>query len=222
MCVRVSNASDWADVAATSVGSLGTAAAFFVTYLLLRRETARDEQTSSERRKADDERRRLQATLVTCWYEQKYEQKAVITLSQGRNGPEHGAMVLNSSSLPIYDVHVRWARKRTRYRNVEERWRNVMLCMVFFDVLPPADTPVFVKLIDHKDVAITNLDQGLSLIAVQMSFRDSAGRQWLRRVDGTLEEVDVSVDPADAVAAEPQGWEILAMTDYRQTPLWLY
>jgi hypothetical protein len=55
-----------------------------------------------------------------------------------------------------------------------------------------------------------------------MTFRDSAGRQWLRHVDGTLDEVDPSVAPADAVVAEPQGWELLAMADPRQAPVWLY
>ena len=156
--------------------------------------------------------------MVTCWYAEKERNMT----GRGRNGPDHGAMVLNSSSLPIYDVHVRWARRRTRYRNVEERWRDVMLCNVFFNVLAPADTPVFVKLIDHKGAAAVNLDYGLADVAVQMSFRDSAGRKWLRHVDGTLDELDASTDLADVVVAEPPGWELLAMTDRRHAQVWLY
>lgn len=86
-----------------------------------------------------------------------------------------------------------------------------MLCRVFFDVLPPADTPVFVSLFDHNGAAAPNLDYGVERVSVQMTFRDSAGRKWLRRLDGTLDEVDASVDPADAVAEEPQGWQLLEM-----------
>ena len=33
------------------------------------------------------------------------------------------------------------------------------------------------------------------------------------------DEVDVSADPAEVVVAEPPGWELLAVTDRRQTQL---
>lgn len=55
------------------------------------------------------------------------------------------------------------------------------------------------------------MSYGLGRLAVQMSFKDSAGNRWIRQTDGTLEE-----DSGGAVDVEPVGWELLPMADVRE------
>ncbi|QOC89718.1 hypothetical protein [Micromonospora craniellae] len=178
------------------------------SYLLLKREAARDEGAEHARQTVRAERRRQQAAAVACWYEER-----VLSGEPGDDDYErdYGAKLLNSSSLPIYDVHLRWARKKTADSELEDRWRNVLLYPVWYDVLPPTPDPIFVKFSDHNGIADSNLDYGLGRIAVQMSFIDSAGARWMRHVDGRLEE-----DPGNSIKREPAGWELLEMADVRE------
>jgi hypothetical protein len=118
---------------------------------------------------------------------------------------------LNASTLPVYDVYVRWVRKRTSDAELEERWRGVLLYPVWEDLLPPSTTPLYRPFSDHNEVAEGNLYYGLGHMAVQMTFRDSSGATWLRHVDGLLEQA-----PRDAINREPAGWELLPMADPRE------
>jgi hypothetical protein len=178
------------------MGSLGTAAAFWVTYRLLRREADRDEDAADARKLQAAERRRQQATLVACWYHEE----------QINEAPEYeyGAKILNASTLPVYDVRIQWARERTTHEDVERAWKDVVFYLMGFDVVAPSNEPRLVIPPVVSNFTFGDNNFGLVRLGVQMTFRDSANVRWIRRIDGTLDE-----DHGHEGSLEPPGWEFI-------------
>jgi len=161
---------EWNAVGAigTAIGAVGTVFLFAVALLALR----------SDRDARRRELREAQARKVSAWID-SYSMPAGSPVAIG----VAAAVLLNSSDGPVYHVIV-WlvvsygSGPRTGEEvGDREDWRPAAI-----DVLPPG----------RSSAELPWFGGGMhTRTGVELAFTDSAGRHWIRRVDGRLEESQV-------------------------------
>lgn len=167
----------WGDVA-TWIAAIGTVGAVVVALRLARAD-------SVARSRAD---RRRQAEAVTSWISDQY------TLVDGENRFVAPVTIYNGSGQLVYRVVISLVKDARGQGETSPQpgheWR------VFLGELPPGRTEAT---IDHPG-------GGMHFrAAVELAFRDAAGRSWVRKTDGRLEEL--RDDPARYYdLSEPLPW----------------
>jgi hypothetical protein len=179
----LSEATDWITALGTVGSAFGTVGVVWVSLWLAR----------TQGRQTEEQVKRRQAELVTAWFV-PYE---------GEQDDPHSihvaVRVRNASDQLIYDliaevVTVQGAARRTAVGDSEENNRDLGALM---GNVPPGETT-------------TRINSGGSGMfirhAIELAFRDAAGRYWLRHGDGTLEEVNKH--PLDLYdISRPSSWE---------------
>ncbi|MET8909504.1 hypothetical protein [Micromonospora sp. NPDC004551] len=166
-----------------NVATCGLAlAAAVVGFRVYKIESGRDQRAEDERRERAADARRSQAELVSVWWGQAT--KTVYSDWGGKLGPREvnvwAAHVLNASNLPVYQVVVAFQTRWTRRSSLEH-----------LRVVPPHQAPLTIELPEAMK-SWPEVSSGASdNINVKLSFRDSAGRRWVREEDGFLREVPV-------------------------------
>jgi hypothetical protein len=158
------------------------------------REAAEDRKLASEDRRiaADDRRRaeqdrlarieegrRAQADKVAAWFDERH------MIPKGMEYPEQvlGAVIRNSSDLPIYDVGISFVQLSSKVSST--RTKAVDEASDVVSVVPPADE----RFAPARYNQPLFMDPGWDgTLLVEMSFRDAAGNRWRRDMNGVLTE----------------------------------
>ncbi|WP_155387635.1 hypothetical protein [Catellatospora paridis] len=201
-------AATWLSAIATACGSLGTMGALLLTYLLLRREAERDRVNEVRRSSEEASARRAQAAKVSAWA--RTEPKTVDAVPTVRI--RYGAYVHNGSESPVFDLTVFWLRQRTSDAR-DASWENVRIMRAIFPVFPPTAEPRFIPCMSEgrkleRAEALPSGEEPTAL-ATAITFRDSNGVNWLRRVDGRLVE-----EPADDEPLASDQWMPVDLDPY--------
>ncbi|WP_244872184.1 hypothetical protein [Catellatospora sp. TT07R-123] len=184
----MSEAPNWISAVATVIGSIGTVGALIATYRLLRREADRDAITAQDRQGRQAEESARQARLISGWHSTRYDVTEEVY--------EHGAFIRNASELPIYDVQVFWRRVMTDDQTFEAAWANVWIYHIEIPVLPPAKEPLYQEMWAPNYSFFNLLErEGYPKLAVEIEFRDAAGRCWRRDHGGDLSAVTETKRP---------------------------
>jgi hypothetical protein len=121
---------------------------------------------------------------VSAWYDTV--ERSTRPRMAGHIGPgpatrwSRGAYVLNASELPVYDVMIEF-HVVTATVNDEDQTVEVGAA-VHRRIVPPGT--IFV---DGPEKLSTRLRE-IKEFAVSISYRDTAGRRWIRDANGVLEE----------------------------------
>jgi hypothetical protein len=161
----------WGD-APTWLGVLLALAAGVVAYAVYRIESGRDRDTAARVAALEDERNRTQANQVCAWYTDVPDDRFSV---MGPDGRRWGALVRNASDLPVFDVRVTYHHKAD--------WLSEPSKKLGFStalVVPPGE-PAFLEA-----PSSIYIDGKRATYVVGLTFRDAAGRLWLREVDGEL------------------------------------
>jgi hypothetical protein len=200
---RVADTATWLETVGTCVGALGTVGALIATYRLLRREADRDQVNATARQDAAVADARRQAEKVTAWYGTEYDAQ--------EDAINDGVFIRNASELPVYDVHIAWTRAAAREQWAEEAWADARVLSINFAVLPPEGVPRFSYMTPlDGDYRFTELIRGMDKadIAVEIDFRDAAGRRWRRSAEGVLSEI------GDVTEQRPRKWVTIPTARY--------
>lgn len=155
---------------------------------------AQDELTYTKERdtkaqlEAETARRRQQAEQVTAWLRRPIAPDMAIDV-----------FVQNGSQQVAYDVIASLVSLQGAFRHTaigDERDDRLQYCRLVGNVPPGRVSSRF-----------ESMGGGMNLrFGVELAYRDASGRYWLRRGDGTLEEVDKH--PLDLYEiARPVTWE---------------
>lgn len=178
----------WAEWVTAVVAGLALGAAFWAgraawaqnqaTLELLEVERQREDRASDlERKRAEAEERAQQADLVACWTawaNVEPSKKAFV------------AQIHNQSALPIYDVGVVFiAPDGERFSSGEPI--GVMPPGAHLDQVPDALRSLVYHVDDRRTAAHRfSRREMIRELRAEISFRDTAGRKWLRGADGIL------------------------------------
>ncbi|WP_431977590.1 hypothetical protein [Micromonospora haikouensis] len=180
-----------------NVATLGLAlAAGIVSFRIYKIESDRDRRAEDERRERALDERRAQAELVSTWFAKDEESLHRRKIVWGR--VLWGAIVLNSSNLPIYDVVVFFRPKEAA--NYPHQVDGHGIPGEAIRVVPPHQGTVMVDMPEAMDALPA--ENRLQLVDVSMEFRDSAGRRWLRDWNGFL--LDITPTAEGLRASSPQ------------------
>jgi arabinogalactan oligomer / maltooligosaccharide transport system substrate-binding protein len=193
------NVASWGDVATWVLAAttlLAFAAVVFaglVAYQLLTVESARDmraEEERTERREAD---RRGQAAKVSAWYGTWRSRPIFRGAAQSPmpEWPVWGAVIRNSSDLPVYDVRVSFSVAADAAAGLGWRPRERYSSPGLIPLVPPGAEERNEIPDDVRKVEAAGGTELKWLVAIQ--FTDAAGTRWLRDARGRL-------TPADAAA----------------------
>jgi hypothetical protein len=168
----------WGDIP-TWVTGAGTVGALFVAFYQIGQERKRRIAQEAEDR---HEQRVAQARLIAAW------------LGNPRTPQEEDASIIqlvNGSPEPVYDVFASVVFVSGAAPHTTEDWLKgamqaagqMSVPMKTFSVLPPGRWSVSTHLVDS---VMTGRH------AAEVGFTDRAGRHWIRRATGALDELDVA------------------------------
>lgn len=163
MHVRLGDLAGWV----TAVGTVGSLAALTVARI-------------RDRAEARDQHRRAQAQLISGWYGGTERRTREIAPDQA---PPSKMYVLNRSDAPVYRVVVTLAFLSGTPPKTGEEWVRQAGSMPFgkaFGSVPPGKYRIDVD----SGWAASGARPG-----VEVAFTDAAGRNWIRRADGRLNEI---------------------------------
>ena len=146
----------------------------------------------------ESDRKETQARQVAAWVVVVERRDETYRSFFGGGGEGYGVLlhIVNVNALPVYDVVVRSATHATTGVNVTER----------HGVLPPTPGPILrlpASLSRAVPYDLQDRDAHEDLagrLRTEVSFKDTAGRQWHRAANGTL--VD-SVRPTNGRTLRP-------------------
>lgn len=146
------------------------------TYLI---ESERDRIAESDRKARDQQQRRDQAARISAWWGRDPE------FQSGAGSSAWGAIVLNSSEAPVYQV----------FCTILSRDGTVPPKKLSLPVLPPSQTPRFLPVAAapiHSGTDVPPWDA--SDLRVQLSFTDASGVRWRRDKYGRLFDLEPKLD----------------------------
>ncbi|WP_328384416.1 hypothetical protein OHQ88_33565 (plasmid) [Micromonospora zamorensis] len=179
---------------ATWIGAIANVAtvvlaltASLVGFRIYRIESARDQRAEQDRGERTADERRRQAQMVSLWYapitRETVENSPVSARAQFRRMTKvWAAHILNASHLPVYDVEVTFHRRRP------EAGAHASMTADLIRAIPPHQTAMTIELPEElvNEVPAEQLSDGVD---VSLTFRDSAGRRWMRDGSGYLREM---------------------------------
>lgn len=180
----------WVVAATTFLAFLAAVFAGLEAYQLLRVELGRDRVAAAERAERRDAERRAQAASVAAWHgDWKYE-NAFYSSGGGVQAmpPSYGfgAVVVNGSGLPVYEVRVSFCidvaeASGLTWRQGERYLSNPV------HVVPPGKERVPIPA-EIREAEEADGNEPHWLIAIE--FTDAAGVRWLRDARGRLGPAD--------------------------------
>jgi hypothetical protein len=175
---------DWITAVGTAGGAIGTVGAVIVALRLARRSDQREWRREE----------RHQAERVTAWMEPIDNPTA-----EEQQNDLQVLCIRNASDLLIYDLIAEVVGVQGSFRKtaVGDNGDNNVRLGARVGTVRPGETRARIS---------TDSGRGMyKRFAIEIAFIDAAGRRWLRRADGSLEQVDKHpIDLYDL--PRPLGW----------------
>lgn len=177
----------WRWIESLDFGDVPTWLAFtgaaWVVWIELRRDRRDKAREVARQAELDKERRQSQAALVAVWYSRTSEDTPLAMMPFVI--PGWAAFVRNASDLPIYDVTACFLPRWYRLDQAPGQDDKMGAVRLSLPVVPPRET------VDFPLPGVIEYEgDDPSGYAVAVSFRDAAGMEWERDVEGYLRPVD--------------------------------